>query len=124
MIKPSRLLWLVIVVFFLVMKPPATSLTASPPDEAVCQQIVFQALELSSQLCEDTGRNQACYGHVQVEAQPQPGISDLLFQEAGDIVDVVNLQSLRLSPMDLEEEAWGVALMRLQANLSEDEPRQ
>lgn len=83
----------------------------------VCPEVVRSALEATDRLCENTGRNQACYGHILLEAQPQPGLSSFAFDQAGDVVDVAAVQSLRLWPMEPDTGVWGVALMRLQADL-------
>lgn len=84
---------------------------------ADCPSIVENALEATDEICETTGRNQACYGNAQIDAQPQTGIEDFAFDDVGDRVPVTALQSLRLSPMEIESGEWGVAMMRLQASL-------
>jgi hypothetical protein len=102
---------------------PAAS-TSSQESADACPQIVSQALALTHELCESTRRNQACYGHVEVEADPQSGIRDFRFHQEGDITDLSNLRSLRLSPMNLETLDWGVSLLRVQANLPDSRPGQ
>ena len=95
-----------------------TTLIVVPVVAAVdCPAIVESALETTDALCETTRRNQACYGHVSLEAEPQPGVEDFDFDEPGEREDVTALQSLRLSPMQLDSGVWGVAMMRLQASL-------
>ncbi|MBZ0284716.1 MAG: SH3 domain-containing protein [Anaerolineae bacterium] len=84
-----------------------------------CPATVTEALATTDQVCDSTGRNRACYGYMMVEADPQPGIDDFAFTTAGDQVDVASIQSMRLSPMQVDTGMWGVALMRLQANLPE-----
>lgn len=101
------IIWLIL--FALVVVPVVAAVD--------CPEVVSQALSATDELCEATGRNQACYGHVRLDAQPQQGADDFVFEQAGDRVDVAALQSLRLSPMEVETGAWGVALMRLQASL-------
>lgn len=86
-----------------------------------CPEIVQTALETAGTLCELTGRNQVCYANLQLEAEVN---ADIQFDQVGDIANVVDLSSLRLSPMDVNEGVWGVALMRLQANLPEVLPGQ
>jgi hypothetical protein len=82
-----------------------------------CPALVQQALDTTNEVCTATGRNQACYGHAQLEAQVYPGAASFTFDTAGDIIDVTDVQSLHLSPLQVENGNWGVALMRLQANL-------
>lgn len=92
--------------------------------QADCPAIVEQALNTVDTFCQTAGRNQACYGNLALQAEPQPGVRAFRFEQVGDMVNVADLQSLRLSPMDEETGAWGVALMRLQANLPETLPGQ
>lgn len=80
-----------------------------------CLQIVEAALDAADDFCADTGRNQACYGHIALTANLQGDVEDVIFNQPGDMVDVVSLDTLRLNPMDLDTGGWGVALMRLQA---------
>ena len=85
--------------------------------QGACPDIVQAALDAADTLCEATGRNQACYGHVAVEAVPQDDVTSFEFESVGDIEDVTQIQSMRLQPMNETEQTWGVAVMRLQANL-------
>lgn len=89
-----------------------------------CPSIVESALEAIDDFCTEAGRNQACYGNVSLEAEAKEGVSSFKFEETGDIVDVVDIASLRLQPMNEAENTWGVALMRLQANLPDTAPGQ
>lgn len=98
--------------------PYAQSGPSEPLDSAKCPVLVETAMNITSVECDATGRNQACYGHIFLEAQLQRGAQSLQFSAPGNRVDVARIQSLQLSPMNVEENAWGVALMRLQANLS------
>ncbi|MEZ4672200.1 MAG: hypothetical protein R3E39_30200 [Anaerolineae bacterium] len=89
-----------------------------------CPQIVEAALDAADQFCADTGRNQACYGHIALTADLRGDVEDVIFNQPGDMVDVVSLDTLRLNPMDLDTGEWGVVLMRLQANLPDTLPGQ
>ncbi len=86
-----------------------------------CPDIVVQAMTTTTEACDGAGRNQACYGHVQLAAQPQAGVNNFVFDQSGDVENVVDIQSLRLSAMDADLGVWGVALFRLQASLPESE---
>ncbi|XWX02741.1 hypothetical protein VZO05_09485 [Aggregatilineales bacterium SYSU G02658] len=100
------------------------SITATQAQGGGCPQIVARALELVSAACADVGRNQACYGHVDLTAIPQPTAVDFKFQQIGDITRVADLASLTLKPMNEQAGTWGVALMRLQANIPDSLPGQ
>ncbi|MBL8163949.1 MAG: hypothetical protein JNJ61_18320 [Anaerolineae bacterium] len=91
---------------------------------ADCPQIVEAALDAADEFCADTGRNQACYGHIALTADLRGDVADITFEQPGDMVDVVSLDTLRLNPMDVETGEWGVALMKLQANLPNTLPGQ
>ena len=41
--------------------------------QGTCPAIVESALEAADELCDGTGRNQACYGHFAIEAVPGEG---------------------------------------------------
>jgi hypothetical protein len=89
-----------------------------------CSAIIQAALDATDQQCEAIGRNQACYGNVQLHAEPQAGMAALDFEKPGDRVDIANVSTLILSPWDATESTWGVSLMKLQANLPDTLPGQ
>jgi hypothetical protein len=89
-----------------------------------CPQIVQQALASLDEWCGATGRNQLCYGNVSIQAQPQPGVTEWRFEQVGDVVNIADLASLTMSALVPEENRWGVALMRVQANLPDMLPGQ
>lgn len=89
-----------------------------------CPAIVETALNAIDTLCEDAGRNQACYGNVAIETVFQSDVMDITFADVGDIVDMGAIQSMQLSPMDEDENKWGLALLRLQANIPDTVPGQ
>ncbi|MAU08845.1 MAG: hypothetical protein CL607_03415 [Anaerolineaceae bacterium] len=89
-----------------------------------CPDIVQTALRTVDELCADTGRNEMCYGNAAIEAYPQADISSFVFNTKGDIEDVGKLQVLQLVDLDASEGVWGIALMRLQANIPDSLPGQ
>jgi len=99
---------------------PALALAQS----ADCPEIVQTALDSADQLCTETGRNQACYGHVALTAEFHADAQNVAFEQAGDIVDVALVESLRLNALNETTGEWGVALMSLQANLPDTLPGQ
>ncbi len=89
-----------------------------------CVSYVQQALAAVDEACAAIGRNQACYGNVALSATPREGVGDFTFEQAGDLANIADLQTLRLRQLDLEANVWGVALMKLQANLPDTLPGQ
>lgn len=106
-------------VFALILTLSITSLAQSE----VCPALVQQALESLNNLCGGTARNQACYGNRLIDAVPRADIAALEFDEPGDIESLTNIQALNMSAM-IQPEEWGVALMRIQANLPDTLPGQ
>jgi hypothetical protein len=94
----------------------------SAAQDPSCPELVHEALSITDSLCQQTGRNQICYGHSALQAQPQPDVAQWKFDQEGDIEEVTRFQSLRLSVMDVDAGAWGVTLMRLQASLPDSQP--
>jgi LysM repeat protein len=88
-----------------------------------CDQLVTTALQTADQVCANLGRNQACYGHRLVSAQLQPD-ANVTFNTTGDIADVFAIRSLSTAPLDEAEQVWGVAVLKVQANLPDTLPGQ
>lgn len=96
----------------------------TPPTEAdtgpaTCPQNIMDAMTEVDVLCSGIGRNQVCYGNTRLSASPeQPD-----FTAPGDLADIADIQRLSLE-LDQQTESWGVALLRLQANLPDALPGQ
>lgn len=89
-----------------------------------CPTRIEDALDQVDRLCNETRRNQACYGNVYLEAELRTDYGFEIFANEGDIVNVAALSTLDLSPYDPDTGAWGVALMQLQANIPNTLPGQ
>ncbi len=101
-----------------------TSVIAAVAQDATCGPFVQQAMSAVEQDCAQTGRNQACYGYVSMTATPREGVTDFTFAQAGDLARVGDLETLRLSALNTAADTWGIALMKLQANLPDALPGQ
>ena len=115
--------FLSLVFFTPIFASTASSPANSSPEYDQCTQLVKAALETTDQVCDATGRNYACYGHDNLSAEANPGFGPFHFNQAGDTVNVAYLNSLRLSPMNIEAGTWGVALLELQADIPDDKPQ-
>ncbi len=89
-----------------------------------CPTIVKNALDATDDACSATGRNQACYGNISLTAEAAEDAPKFTFTEPGDLVEIAGVKNFLLSPLDTETETWGVALMKIQANLPETLPGQ
>ncbi len=115
-----------IVAVLLILAPlPTLQAQSGGTTTGACPQIVEIALATTNQLCERLGVNQACYGHVLVDALPQDHVPPerFSFTREGDIAELLDLKTIRLSPMDLESGLWGVALMNLRAYMQYASPQ-
>src|ERR1051325_10210747 len=72
-----------------------------------CPAIVSSALTATHNACQDTERNQACYGNVLLTAEPQAGIDAFSFAQPGDKVDAGKIRTLTLSSLDETQKVWG-----------------
>jgi hypothetical protein len=119
---------IVIFIFGLIISAPfmrVPTIYSSPvSQQQICPEIVQTAFETTNEVCNGTGRNEACYGHVMLNAQFHAGYEDVQFSQVGDQVAVESLQALRLSGLDEATGHWGVAMMKLQANLPDNSPAQ
>ncbi|MBN2470040.1 MAG: hypothetical protein JXN59_04875 [Anaerolineae bacterium] len=105
---------IIMAVALLFMIPTAN---AQGPEDSSCPQIVTLALEATNQSCDQLGSNEACYGHVQIEALPRLGVSSFAFEQEGDVASLHDIQTFRLSSMEPETGTWGVALINVMAYL-------
>jgi uncharacterized protein YgiM (DUF1202 family) len=93
-------------------------LTLSGTAQDVEHEDIFQtALAITTKNCEGLRRNEACYGHALLSAEPHPGVETFNFDSEGDIVSLADTQSIKLSGLNPDTGTWGVALMQLRANL-------
>ncbi|MBA3871862.1 MAG: hypothetical protein H0X30_22165 [Anaerolineae bacterium] len=91
---------------------------------ADCPSLVKDALNATKHVCSDIGRNQACYGNAHLEATSRDGGGSFSFTKPGDLADLVNVEKLKLSPLDAQNQVWGVGLMKVQANIPDTLPGQ
>ena len=89
------------------------------PVEDPCDLAVGDALSSVEQVCTGIGRDQVCYGNTEIDAVPRPQSAGFVFEEPGDNAAVSNVQSLYLSALDPQRDLWGIAQMRLLANLTQ-----
>ncbi len=92
--------------------------------QANCPNIVKQAIDTVSAECSKTGRGKLCYGNSTISAQYQPGVSNVQFSAPGDTVDVSALKQFTLGAMDTTANTWGIAEMKIKADLPDTDASQ
>ena len=88
-----------------------------------CATLVQTALQGTDEQCNTLGRNQICYGNTQISTTLVENVSDVSFEMPGDIVDATVIENLQLSVLQ-EPDIWGIAIMKIQANLPDTVPGQ
>ncbi|MFN8373079.1 MAG: SH3 domain-containing protein [Anaerolineae bacterium] len=92
--------------------------------QADCPAIVSEAIAATGEACTTVDRNQACYGNINLSASFRPNVTATAFEAAGDIAQLVDVAGIALNPLDVEEQTWGIAVLRVQANLPDTLPGQ
>lgn len=125
-ITMTRILFYLAIFFILVgCSPSASQPTAEPAAQTnlACDELVQTALAAVNKTCSSLGRNQACYGSDRVIAELQAN-ANAKFDAVGDIVNLPLLKQISTSTLNEEQQTWGVALIKAQANLPDNLPGQ
>lgn len=86
-----------------------------------CPQIIYDAVLQASDACADTGQNEICYGNSNITAIPRSD-AKITFAHPGDISPLSDIQSIQSSGLNGND--FGIALMRVQANVPNSLPGQ
>ena len=97
--------------------------TAMADNNASCQALIDKTIQASDNYCNGTASNTACYGNNTLKAELVPNASQR-FSERGDIIPVNKLQRLSASPLNLNNDQWGIAVFKVVANLPRSLPGQ
>ncbi len=116
----KRLLWMLPMLLLSIGVSGAAQVIA----QATCPQLVQRALLAVNENCDDLERNAACYGYNLVSASFTEEVAEDFFVAPADRSEVVLLETLSTSAMDVDNDIWGVALMNLQANIPNTIPGQ
>lgn len=102
-------------ILFVIILLLTTALYPALTQEGECPAFIATALDLAHETCDGTETNFACYGHASLEAELFSTANSVAFEQAGDMVELSDLRSLRLSALDTGNQLWGVSLMRVAA---------
>jgi hypothetical protein len=112
------------ILFVLLCFVTVAATTAAVAQNTTCAPFVQDAMSAVEKGCARTARNQACYGYVSLSVTPREGATNFNFAKAGDLASVADIDTLRLSALNSVANTWGIALMKLQANLPNTLPGQ
>lgn len=97
--------------------------TSVAKKNASCQVLIERAIRISQDSCNQIDSNKVCYGNDTISADLVPGTTQKLAMR-GDIVDVEKVLRISASPLKLDSEEWGIAIMKVIANLPRSLPGQ
>ncbi|MBI5953097.1 MAG: hypothetical protein HY865_15680 [Chloroflexi bacterium] len=103
--------------------PTNLTATAVAQKNAECQALIEKAMQASGSFCSQVGSNKACYGNNTIDAELKPDTAQR-FSERGDIVDVDKVRRISASPLRLDKDEWGIAILKVIANLPRSLPGQ
>jgi hypothetical protein len=126
MMHSQRWLAVLVLLFTFVFIPSSMHVTADPLEmqPSACSEMARRALISIGTACDDLDRNSACYGFFNVLASFNQPVAPDFFSRPSDRAEVGTLASLRTAAFDMASGQWGVAVMRIQANIPEALPGQ
>jgi len=89
-----------------------------------CTDLVERAIIALQDNCDSLERNSACYGYNAVSAVFSQVVPSDYFTRPADRAGLLDLISLQTTPLDMDSDRWGIALMNMQANLPNTLPGQ
>jgi hypothetical protein len=95
--------------------------TALAERNAACQVLIDRTIQASESFCDNTTTNTACYGNNTLRAELAPNANQR-FSERGDRIAVDDLRRLSASPLNLDNNEWGIAVFNVIANLPRSLP--
>lgn len=89
-----------------------------------CGALVEQALTVLGNNCAAMEGNSACYGFNNVEAAFFEEQGSAFFSQPADRASLSLIETIRTTPLSLEDERWGIAVLNVQANIPNTLPGQ
>lgn len=102
----------------------ALSPVVSALQDATCPDIVNRALNELGQNCDSLDRNNACYGYNRVNTTFTEPQADDFFSKTSDRSTLLLIDDIATAPLDETNDTWGMAVMKVQANVPNSLPGQ
>ena len=90
---------------------------------STCDALITRAMDTAGESCGTLDRNEACYGNNLVQAELQENVTDV-FGTTGDVAPLLSLKRVITTPLNEEDETWGIAVFKAQANIPDTLPGQ
>lgn len=87
-----------------------------------CEALVSQRFQILGNICDSLSLNQICYGNNTLIAEFSE--NPTAFEQPSDTADLFYLNSLQTLPYNADTNEWGIALMKIQADLPNTLPGQ
>ena len=94
-----------------------TAQVTSTPGASTCAQLLPALQKNLSTGCSTLDRDQACYGNAPLSIDYQASTTQSPFAQPGDITPLNIIRSITAGPLNLERSEWGLAVLKVQANL-------
>lgn len=91
---------------------------------APCSEAVRAALNNIAQTCNQLGINMACYAQDKVYTTLREQTTEVSFDKPSDLAALHHFESIRTAEIDAAIEQWGIAVMKVQANVANTLPGQ
>lgn len=82
-----------------------------------CPVFIEEALSQLGPNCADMGRNTVCYGYNRVDASFVTEVAADFFSAPSDRAQLVSLDTIQTAPLVVEQNQWGIAVMKAQVNV-------
>ncbi|MCA9914769.1 MAG: discoidin domain-containing protein [Anaerolineae bacterium] len=102
-------------VFFATIATVLLAFALVNAQEDTCPGLIYEAIMQTSDLCDTTARNEACYGHQNVDVTLREDGTN--FAAPGDIAALESIDTIHTLPLDDALQQFGIVLLRAQADL-------
>ncbi len=121
---PALLVSILLISILAVWAPPGTSAQSAqtaaanqPSTPLTCAQVVPMVTNNLSAGCNNLDRDQVCYGNRVLTVENQDATAAPPFDQPGQIAPITAFKSITTSPLNLDRGEWGVAALKIKANL-------
>ncbi|MEP7286034.1 MAG: hypothetical protein ABI947_09730 [Chloroflexota bacterium] len=119
-IRPASvaLLVAILVTGLILWKPQTTTAqNTATPAPLTCNQLLPLVRTSIGTRCNDLTKDQVCYANKGITVEYADPANSTAFNQPGDVAPINALTSITTSPLNLESAEWGLAVLKVQANV-------